>query len=202
MLIRRERQADQNAVHSVHHASFHHPDHPKSTPFEAGLVDDLRASYDWLPTLSLVAVAPTEIEPVTTRWSSLTERNHTHDADPAVDEGPVIGHIVCSRGWIGDFPALGLGPTGVLPEFQHQGVGSALMHAVLGAADALGEGIVGLLGAIDYYVKFGFEPASHYGIISPVPEWQPVFQVRPLSMYDARARGTFRYSEPFGLFDT
>jgi putative acetyltransferase len=36
-------------------------------------------------------------------------------------------------------PALGLGPLTVEPAWQRRGVGSALMHTVLGAAGALGE---------------------------------------------------------------
>lgn len=42
--------------------------------------------------------------------------------------------------------ALGLGPLAVRPDQQGQGVGQALMHAVLGAADALGKPFVALLG--------------------------------------------------------
>ena len=54
---------------------------------------------------------------------------------------------------------LALGPLSVRPDRQRQGVGSALMHAVLGAADALGERLVALLGSTAYYPRFGFRPA-------------------------------------------
>lgn len=44
-----------------------------------------------------------------------------------------------------------LGPLGVAPSHQAAGIGSALVHAVLGAADALDEALVALLGAPAYY---------------------------------------------------
>jgi putative acetyltransferase len=71
------------------------------------------------------------------------------------------------------------------------------MHAVLGAADALGEPLVALLGSTGYYQKFGFRPASEYGIAPAHPEWGEHFQVRPLAAYDQAVRGQFAYPEPF-----
>jgi putative acetyltransferase len=54
---------------------------------------------------------------------------------------------------------LGLGPLGVEPGWQRRGVGSALMHAILGGAEACGETLVGLVGDPAYYGRFGFAPA-------------------------------------------
>ena len=71
------------------------------------------------------------------------------------------------------------------------------MHAILGAADALGEPLVALLGDPGYYRRFGFELSTVYQITSPRPEWQPYFQVRVLSGYQPRLRGMFTYPEPF-----
>jgi predicted N-acetyltransferase YhbS len=82
------------------------------------LVARLRADPCWLPALSLLAIA----------------------------EDIVIGHVVCTRGHVDDAPALGLAPISVLPECQGRGVGHALMHAVLGAAEATDEPLVRLLG--------------------------------------------------------
>lgn len=71
------------------------------------------------------------------------------------------------------------------------------MHAVLGAADALREPLVALLGHTGYYPRCGFHPAVEYGIVPPVPGWAPHFQVRTLNAYDPRIRGEFAYAEPF-----
>jgi putative acetyltransferase len=71
------------------------------------------------------------------------------------------------------------------------------MHAILGAADALDEPVVVLLGHTDYYPRFGFEPASSYGIEPPDTAWGEHFQARPLSTYDTSMRGAFAYAQPF-----
>jgi putative acetyltransferase len=95
-------------------------------------------------------------------------------------------------------PALGLGPLGVREAHTRRGVGSALMHAVLGAADALDEGVVVLVGHPEYSPRFGFRPAAGLGIEPEVPEWASHFQVRPLTAYRPQMRGTFRFAAPFG----
>jgi putative acetyltransferase len=71
------------------------------------------------------------------------------------------------------------------------------MHAVLGAADALDEPLVALLGNPAFYSRFGFRPSSEYQIVPPRPEWQPHFQVRVLACYQPAIRGTFTYPDPF-----
>lgn len=179
MVIRPERPAtgvdggDAAAIRAVHESAFRDPDAPDDLPVEVTLVDRLRADEGWRPRLSLVAVV---------------------DAD-------VVGHVVCTRGWVatpgGDGAALGLGPLGVVPDRQDEGVGSALMHAVLGAADALDEPLVALLGAPGYYRRFGFVPARTLGIEAPDPAWGDHFQVRPLAAYDPATVGPFRYAAPF-----
>jgi putative acetyltransferase len=138
------------------------------TPAEASLVAALRADDGWLPALSLVA-----------------------------DDDGVVGHVVCTRGTIAGAPALGLGPLGVVPARQRTGVGSALMHAILDAADALDEPIVVLLGHTDYYPRFGFVAAASLGITAPDPAWGAHFQARPLTAYTTSLTGEFRYAAPF-----
>jgi putative acetyltransferase len=99
------------------------------------LLDRLRASDAWLPALSFVALA---------------------------DDGEIVAHVGATRGRIGDEPALVLLPPSVDPDQRGRGVGQALMHRVIGAADALGEPLVGLVAAPpEYYQRSAFgRPAS------------------------------------------
>ncbi len=122
----------------------------------------------WLPALSLVAT----------------------DAS-----GAVVGHVIATRAWVAGAAALGVGPLGVLPDRQRAGVGSALVHALLGAAQALEEPLVALLGDPGYYARFGFGPAARLGVIAPDPAWGAAFQA--LRLADGAPRGRFRYAEPF-----
>jgi len=175
VLIRREGETDADAIRAVTAAAFARPgapgqDPPRPAPPEVRLVDELRASGAWIPALSLVAIGP---------------------------GGDVTGHVLCTRGYVADVPVLALGPLGVRPDRQRAGVGSALMHAVLGAGDALGEPLVALLGDPGYYARFGFRLGREYQITPPVASWQPHFQVRLLTAYRPSARGMFRYAEPF-----
>jgi len=71
------------------------------------------------------------------------------------------------------------------------------MHAALGAADALDEPLVALLGIPAYYHRFGFHLSDQIGILPPVAAWQPHFQVRTLAAYTPAIRGGFTYAEPF-----
>jgi putative acetyltransferase len=169
VLIRRERDADVPAIRAVTTAAFARPETAGRAVPEATLVDELRAGREWLPPLSLVAT----------------------------DDGEITGHVVCTRGYVDGVPVLGLGPLSVRPDRQRQGTGSALVHAVLGAADALGEPLVALLGDPGYYGRFGFRPSTDYRVIPPDPGWDAYFQVRVLSGYDADVHGTFSYAEPF-----
>jgi putative acetyltransferase len=113
------------------------------------------------------------------------------------DDG-VCGHVVCSRGDLGGVSVPALGPIGVVPRRQGEGIGLALMHTVIGAADALGVPVVVLLGDPGYYRRFGFRAAHELGIEPPVDSWRTHFQARVLSAYDPSLRGTYRYAEPFG----
>jgi putative acetyltransferase len=171
VIIRREQAGDEDAIRGVHLLAFARPDGPDEPPVEAKLVDDLRASADWIPQLSLVAV----------------------------EAEAVVGHVVCTRARLGTAgaPVLGLGPLGVTPARQGQGVGQALVHAVLAAADARDEPLVVLLGDPNYYRRFGFVAASTLGIEAPEPAWGEHFQARPLATFDPARRGPFVYAAPF-----
>ena len=165
MLIRRETPADIDAIRAVTNLAF------KNGP-EAPLIDWLRADEGWIPEFSLVA-----------------------DGVVGTVVGQAVGHVVGTRGYIGDdFPALGIGPVSVHPDHQRRGVGKALMHTLLGAAEARGERAVILLGDPNYYSRYGFRLASEFGITPPEPGWEPHFQAR---LFGEVPAGPFRYAEPF-----
>jgi putative acetyltransferase len=175
VIVRREHPADHGAVRALHQAAFARDPatgraRAPADVVEAPLVDELRADPGFLPHLSLVA-----------------------EVDDAV-----IGHVIATRGWIEPHgsPALGLGPLGVLPAVQGEGVGTALVHAVLAVAEAAGESLVALLGEPAYYARFGFQPAAALGITAPDPRWGEYFQGRLLTGPPPMT-GTFRYAEPF-----
>ncbi len=115
----------------------------------------------------------------------------------AVLDGEVVGHVISTRGWVGDQELLGLGPIGVVPRLQRQGIGSALMKESIARANAAGEIGIALLGSPDYYSRFGFVPAATLGVFPPEEAWGDNFQLLPLALWHGGLRGTFRYAEPF-----
>ncbi len=86
----------------------------------------------------------------------------------AVLDQQIVGHLLFTPAIIEAsdrvWPALGLAPLAVLPEFQRQGIGTALMKAGLDQCRELGYEIVIVLGHVAYYPRFGFEPAYRYGV--------------------------------------
>lgn len=113
-------------------------------PSEARLIEELRLGSTFIPGLSLVAL---------------------NDHEP-------IGHILLSAVQIKGAdgvatPSLALAPMSVLPEHQKKGVGTALVRAALERAGNSGHGSVIVLGHPEYYPRFGFRPASEWGIRAP-----------------------------------
>lgn len=85
----------------------------------------------------------------------------------------VVGHILFTPILIdnGDqhFHSLVLAPVSVLPEFQKQGIGGALIRAGHQKALDLGFQSVILIGHPEYYPRFGYKPASGWGIHTLIP---------------------------------
>jgi len=106
----------------------------------------------------------------------------------AVYDGKIIGNIVYSKGYIVSEGAqrtecITFGPLSVLPEFQHRGIGSLLVSESLKRAAALGYRAVLITGSPRYYSRFGFVPASKYGIYldDGIPEdGAPFFMAKEL----------------------
>lgn len=143
------------------------------TPAEADLVERIRNSERYRPAFSILAV----------------------------DDGEVVGHALLSYAELHHRdiarPVLVLAPLAVAPQRQHRGVGTALMHECIGRADHAGEPLIVLTGHPDYYPRFGFRPASRYGITPPEALPDEVFLARPLTGYQETFRGELRYPPAF-----
>ena len=77
-------------------------------------------------------------------------------------DGRVLGHIAFSPLTISDGTQnwYGLGPVSVLPEFQRQGIGKALIKEGLSRLKDMNARGCCLVGHPDYYRKFGFNNVS------------------------------------------
>lgn len=82
----------------------------------------------------------------------------------------VVGHVLFSGVAVeppaGESRWAALGPIGVLPGYQGQGIGSKLVSEGLAGCRSRGCDAVVLLGAPGYYSRFGFVRASDLGLTS------------------------------------
>jgi putative acetyltransferase len=131
------------------------------TDAEARLVDALRGGDAWLPGLSVVAE----------------------------EDGRIVAHALLSRITVGPGPALALGPVAVLPGEQRRGLGAAVIRDALRRAADAGERLVLVLGDPAYYARFGFVPASPYGISSPWSGLGDAWQMLALTGVEAHYPG-------------
>ena len=80
----------------------------------------------------------------------------------------VVGHILFSPVTLqtagGETAAVGLAPMAVLPALQRRGIGSQLVKEGLEVIRRQGHSSVVVLGHPGYYPRFGFVPASRFGI--------------------------------------
>jgi putative acetyltransferase len=112
----------------------------------------------------------------------------------------IVGHVAFSPVTIDHHPALALAPVAVEPASQRQGIGAALVRWGLDECRRLGHGIVIVLGEPAYYGRFGFTPASKFGIACPFPVPSEAFMLLELwSDAAAGRRGVVRYRPEFEL---
>lgn len=115
--------------------------------------------------------------------------------------GRLVGHILFSPVELAghtELRLMGLGPMSVLPAFQRQGFGSALVREGLSRCRRKGYRAVVVLGHPDYYPRFGFVPASRFGIKSAYDVPDEVFMALELEPGALRgAGGLVTYSEAF-----
>jgi putative acetyltransferase len=117
-------------------------------------------------------------------------------------DGTIAGHILFSPVTLLSHPDLaimGLAPMAVLPTLQRQGIGSALVRTGLDACRDMGAGAVIVLGHAEYYPRFGFVPASRFGIRSEYDVPDDVFMaIELIPGFLAPRPGTIRYHPAFG----
>lgn len=139
--IRIEQSQDYQVVENIVRLAFESEE--MSDHREHLLVQRLRQSKDFVPELSLVCEV----------------------------EGEVVGHILFTKIKIVSsttvFESLALAPVSVLPAYQNQGIGGALITEGHKQAKELGYTSVVVLGHGAYYPKFGYQRASIYGIRLP-----------------------------------
>ena len=138
IIIRKENSFDLNRVVELTEKAFETLE--ISDHNEGKLVDELRKAPTFIDELSLVAEL----------------------------DGQVVGHIlftpiIIDNGQL-QFQSLVLAPVSVLPEFQKMGIGGQLIRAGHQKAKELGFQSAVLLGHPEYYPRFGYKPASGWGI--------------------------------------
>ena len=87
----------------------------------------------------------------------------------AVKLDRVVGHVLFSPVLIdgeceGERLVLGLAPAAVMPEHQGQGIGSLLIQQGLKESARLGAQAIVVVGAPEYYRRFGFRSAKEQGL--------------------------------------
>jgi len=110
-------------------------------------------------------------------------------------DGRIVGHIAFSPVTLSDGTAgwYGLGPVSVLPAYQRQGIGKALIREGLARLKDLNARGCCLVGHPDYYRKFGFKNSSGLVLEGVSPE---VFFA--LSFDGHYPQGTVTFHEGFG----
>lgn len=169
MIIRQEQSSDYNIVYQLVKAAFANALHSDGN--EQDLVASLRKSKSFIPQLSLVAVC----------------------------DGNIAGHILFTKVTVGGKIELALAPLSVLPEYQRQGIGLALIAEEHRIAQESGYEYSIVLGHPQYYPKAGYKPASLYGIKAPFKVADEDFMAFKLNPDAKPLNGTVEYDPAFGI---
>jgi putative acetyltransferase len=164
MQIRPETEADYAPIRRIHIAAF--ADHPYSKQTEHLIVEALRAAK----ALSISLVAEVK--------------------------GNVVGHAAFSPAMLDeqDCGWFILGPVGVLPEFQRQGIGQGLIKAGLQALRRRGAEGCMVVGKPAYYCRFGFRRIPEL-VLEGIP--QEYFLSLPMT--ERIPRGRVSYHSAFSV---
>lgn len=169
LTIRREQQGDEKKIHALVKEAFATAE--RSDGNEQDLVDALRRSDAWIPELSLVAEA----------------------------DGKLTGHVLFTKAEVSGVTVLALAPLSVVPAFQKQGIGTALVRKGHRIAKDLGYSWSVVLGSGEYYGRFGYVPARAFGILPPFGVPDENFMAMKLREDAPKAAGVLRYAKAFGI---
>lgn len=169
MLIRQETKNDYSEIYHLIKEAFLSAEYADGT--EQDLVVALRKGNAFVPELSLVAQ----------------------------DNEKLVGYILFTKGKVGDDTVLVLAPLAVLPEYQCQGVGTALIQEGHKIAEKLGYSYSIVLGSATYYSRFGYQPAEKFGIVVPHGIPTDHFMVIKLKKDAKPVRGCVTYAKEFSI---
>lgn len=169
LVIREETPADYEKVYLLVKSAFASAEHADGN--EQDLVNELRKSESFIPSLSLVAEK----------------------------DGVLAGYILFTKLKAERETPLALAPLAVLPEFQKQGIGSALIKEGHKRAKEMGYRFSVVLGSEKYYPKFGYIPASRYGIRAPFPVPDENFMAINLKGDGVKLNAQVIYDKAFGI---
>lgn len=85
----------------------------------------------------------------------------------------IVGHILLTKVRLQreheGFDILALAPMAVVPSQSHRGIGSELVQSALDAAKRMKYPAISVVGHPEFYRRFGFEPASKWGLRCNLP---------------------------------
>lgn len=169
MLIRQEEMNDYKEVYNLITEAFATAEHTDGN--EQDLVVALRKGDAFIPELSLVAEVDNEL----------------------------VGHIMFTKAKVGNDIVLVLAPLSIKPQYQKQGIGTALINEGHKIAKALGFQYSLVLGSETYYPRVGYIPANQIGV--EVPQGIPAenFMAIQLQEEAKKMSGSVIYAKEFGI---
>lgn len=169
MLIRQETFSDFKDVYALITEAFSTAEHADGN--EQDLVVALRKGNAFIPELSLVAETDKKL----------------------------AGHILFTKAKVKNDTVLVLAPLSIKPQYQKQGIGTALILEGHRIAKELGYQYALVLGSATYYSRVGYIPAEQIGI--EVPDGIPSenFMAIKLQENAKTIRGVVTYAKEFGM---
>jgi predicted N-acetyltransferase YhbS len=138
LIIRQERPSEYYTVSNLVKLAFQTAKVSNGT--EQNFVDKLRESSNYIPELALVAE----------------------------QDGKIVGHIMLTKTTVATserkIEALLIAPLSVALEYRSRGIGSKLVLASFDVAKNLGYSAVFVVGAPEFYGRFGFKTSVSFGI--------------------------------------